>query len=81
MTDGANLSELHNPDVPVPDELQGNVAITTLNKLYNWSRRSSLWPMVFGLACCAIEMIVTATSRYDQARFGMEVFRPSPAPV
>jgi len=62
----------------IPPELEGQVAITTLDKIYNWSRRSSVWPMMFGLACCAIEMIVTASSRYDFSRFGMEVMRPSP---
>jgi NADH-quinone oxidoreductase subunit B len=56
----------------------GQVAVTSLDRLYNWGRRSSVWPMMFGLACCAIEMIATATSRYDFARFGMEVMRPSP---
>jgi NADH-quinone oxidoreductase subunit B len=70
--------DLLNPDIPVPDELTPNVAITTLDKIYNWSRRNSLWPMMFGLACCAIEMICTAASRYDLSRFGMEVMRPSP---
>ena len=54
------------------------VTITTLDKIYNWGRRSSIWPMIFGLACCAIEMICTAASRFDIARFGMEVFRASP---
>jgi len=72
------LHELHNPDIPVPDEMQNNVAITSLSQLYNWSRSHSLWPMLFGLACCAIEMIATAASRYDLARFGMEVMRASP---
>ena len=67
-----------NPDVPVPAELADNVFITSLDKVYNWSRRNSIWPMVFGLACCAIEMICTASSRYDLARFGMEVFRATP---
>ena len=62
----------------VPPELQSQVAITTLDKIYNWGRRSSVWPLMFGLACCAIEMICTAASRYDFARFGMEVMRPSP---
>ena len=70
--------ELSNTENPVPESLQGQIAITTLDKLYNWSRRSSVWPMMFGLACCAIEMIATASSRYDLARFGMEVLRPSP---
>ncbi len=66
------------PDIPIPDELANNVFITSLDKIYNWSRRNSVWPMVFGLACCAIEMICTAASRYDLARFGMEVFRATP---
>ena len=70
--------ELSNNDNPVPEGLQGQIAITSLDKIYNWSRRSSIWPMMFGLACCAIEMIATAASRYDLARFGMEVLRASP---
>jgi NADH-quinone oxidoreductase subunit B len=64
-------------DLIVPDEIQPNIFVTTLDKIYNWSRRSSCWPMMFGLACCAIEMICTAASRYDLSRFGMEVMRPS----
>src|SRR3990172_9386950 len=62
----------------VPPELRQNIAITTLDKIWNMGRRYSVWPMMFGLACCAIEMICTAASRYDLARFGMEVMRPSP---
>jgi NADH-quinone oxidoreductase subunit B len=54
------------------------VLVTTIEELYNWGRRSSIWPMQFGLACCAIEMIATTMARYDLARFGAEVFRPSP---
>jgi len=73
-----NLRELHDTEFPVPDELQSNLAITSLSKLYNWSRRSSMWPLLFGLACCAIEMIGTAASRFDLSRFGMEVMRGSP---
>jgi NADH-quinone oxidoreductase subunit B len=65
-------------DIPIPNELANNIFITSLDKIYNWSRRNSVWPMVFGLACCAIEMICTAASRYDLARFGMEVFRATP---
>ncbi len=64
--------------IGVPGDLQNNVFVTTLDKIYNWSRKSSMWPLLFGLACCAIEMIATAASRYDLSRFGMEVMRPSP---
>lgn len=49
-----------------------------LESVVNWARAGSLWPAQFGLACCAIEMMSTAASRYDMARFGMEVFRASP---
>ena len=62
----------------IPPELENNIAVTTLDKIYNWGRRSSVWPLMFGLACCAIEMVCVAASRYDLARFGMEVMRPSP---
>lgn len=65
-------------DIEVPAGLENNIFITSLDKIYNWSRKNSVWPMVFGLACCAIEMICTAASRYDLARFGMEVFRATP---
>jgi NADH-quinone oxidoreductase subunit B len=46
--------------------------------VFNWARKSAIWPLTFGLACCAIEMIASTTSRFDIARFGAEVFRPSP---
>jgi len=69
---------LQDPNYPIPDEMQSNVLISSVDKIYNWGRRSSIWPMMFGLACCAIEMICTAASRYDLSRFGMEVMRPSP---
>jgi NADH-quinone oxidoreductase subunit B len=65
-------------DIAIPPELANNIFITSLDKIYAWSRRNSVWPMVFGLACCAIEMICTAASRWDLARFGMEVFRATP---
>ncbi len=58
-------------------EKQG-VYVTTWDHLVNWGRSSSIWPLQFGLACCAIEMISTAASRYDIARFGSEIFRASP---
>ncbi len=69
---------LSKPDFDIPPEMQNQVALTTLDRIYNWSRKNSVWPMMFGLACCAIEMIAAAASRYDLARFGMEVMRPSP---
>ncbi|MEO1644463.1 MAG: NADH-quinone oxidoreductase subunit B family protein [Chloroflexota bacterium] len=73
-----NLQELNTTQYPVPADLQNTVAITSLSKLYNWGRRNSMWPMLFGLACCAIEMIATASSRFDFSRFGMEVMRATP---
>lgn len=71
-------NDLNSPGYDIPEELNDTVKITTLDRLYNWGRRSSLWPMMFGLACCAIEMIAAQASRYDMARFGMEVMRPTP---
>ncbi len=70
--------DLNTPGVDIPAELKSVVAITTIDRIYNWSRRNSLWPLMSGLACCAIEMICAAASRYDFSRFGMEVMRPSP---
>jgi NADH-quinone oxidoreductase subunit B len=72
------VDSLNTPGFEIPPELQGQIAITSLDKIYNWGRSASVWPMMFGLACCAIEMICTAASRYDLARFGMEIMRPSP---
>jgi NADH-quinone oxidoreductase subunit B len=60
------------------EKIPGGVLLTTVEKLVNWTRKSSLWPATFGLACCAIEMMATGAGRYDLARFGMEVFRASP---
>src|SRR5919199_3089869 len=71
-TPTANLFE----DVNVGLHKQG-FFVTSLNDLVNWARSSSLWPMTFGLACCAVEMMQAAASRYDLDRFG-SVFRPSP---
>jgi NADH-quinone oxidoreductase subunit B len=66
-------------DLDLKNELsRQGIFTTTLEELYNWGRKSSVWPLTFGLACCAIEMIATTMARYDLARFGAEVFRPSP---
>jgi NADH-quinone oxidoreductase subunit B len=54
------------------------LVLTTLDNAVNWVRKNSIWPMTFGLACCAIEMMSMGASRFDIARFGAEVFRPSP---
>jgi NADH-quinone oxidoreductase subunit B len=64
--------------IPIPNELQGHAMVTSLDSLVGWARRSALWPMTFGLACCAIEMMAVGTARFDISRFGAEVFRPSP---
>src|SRR3954467_983196 len=53
------------------------IVLTTLNSAVNWARKNSIWPMTFGLACCAIEMMSMSASRFDIARFGAEVFRGS----
>ena len=63
-------SDIGLPDIPV--------LTTTVEKMVLWARRSSIWPVTFGLACCAIEMMSMSAARYDIARFGAEVFRGSP---
>lgn len=78
MTEMTTNPAINAAGYEVPPEMRQNVAVTTLDKIWNMGRRYSVWPMMFGLACCAIEMICTAASRYDLARFGMEVMRPSP---
>ena len=60
------------------EEFRDSIITTTLDSALNWARKNSLWPMTFGLACCAIEMMSMMASRYDAARFGAEVFRGSP---
>ena len=61
-----------------PGPKEANILLTSASSIMNWAQRSSLWPLTFGLACCAIEMISAAAARYDMARFGWEVFRASP---
>lgn len=76
MGTAQNISQI---DEGLKSELQkSGIFVTTLDGLYNWGRRSSIWPLQFGLACCAIEMIATACARYDIDRFGAGLFRPSP---
>lgn len=62
----------------IENKFEKNFLITSVDYVFNWARKSAIWPMTFGLACCAIEMITASTARYDIARFGSEVFRPSP---
>jgi len=74
----SSTEPLAEPFIQVPDDLKGNLVVTSVDALINWSRKSALWPVTFGLACCAFEMIATAMGRFDIARFGMEAFRASP---
>ena len=60
------------------EKIPDSIILTTLDKMVNWARKRSMWPLGFGLACCAIEMISTFSAHFDLARFGMEVMRPSP---
>jgi NADH-quinone oxidoreductase subunit B len=60
------------------EELKRGLLLTTLDKGVSWARKQSLWPVTFGLACCAIEMMATGAADHDLARWGMEVFRGSP---
>ena len=62
----------------INNRFEKNFLITTVDYVFNWARKSAIWPMTFGLACCAIEMIAASTARFDIARFRSEVFRPSP---
>lgn len=74
----SNLITMDTLDLDIEQDLKKNLLVSSVDTVLNWARSSSLWPAMFGLACCAIEMIATATSRYDIARFGAEVFRASP---
>ncbi|MFP6901156.1 MAG: NADH-quinone oxidoreductase subunit B [Opitutales bacterium] len=75
----SDLSESVDLDDATRSEMEkAGVILSSVDWLYNWARSGSVWPLQFGLACCAIEMISSAGSRFDIARFGSEVFRPSP---
>src|SRR5476651_345017 len=69
---------VHGRDLSYNSKVEGNVVLTTLDASINWMRKNSLWPMPMGLACCAIELMATASARFDIARFGAEVMRFSP---
>ncbi len=75
-------TEAHSPNIMRAayggTEVPEGIVFAQLDKAVNWVRKNSIWPMSFGLACCAIEMMAMGASRYDIARFGAEVFRPSP---
>jgi NADH-quinone oxidoreductase subunit B len=73
---GRNRAKLQEADYGF-EEPEG-ILLTSLDYAVNWIRKNSIWPMTFGLACCAIEMMSTGAARFDIARFGAEVFRPSP---
>ena len=74
----SSAEPLAEPLIEVPDDIKGNLMVTSVDALVNWSRKSALWPVSFGLACCAFEMIASSMGRFDIARFGMEAFRASP---
>ena len=76
--DGGRKVTLDRPEDLTKVLQNEGIIMSQLDKAVNWARKSSLWPLAFGLACCAIEMMSMAADRYDVARFGAEVFRPSP---
>jgi len=78
MTTENNMPGIDLDDTTRAELERAGVIVSSVDFLYNWARGNSVWPLTFGLACCAIEMIASATSRFDISRFGMEVFRPSP---
>ncbi len=83
---GIDLDKIENPS-NVPEDFPGkvigagngaNIIVTSFDKIVNWSRSNSLWPLTFGTSCCAIEMMQTGASRHDWSRFGFEVARATP---
>ena len=73
-----SVDAMADPIVEVPDDLQRNLMVTSVDAMLNWARKSSVFPLSFGLACCAFEMMASGMARFDISRFGMEAFRPSP---
>ncbi|MBH52555.1 MAG: NADH-quinone oxidoreductase subunit B [Chloroflexi bacterium] len=73
-----HTEQVTEPIIEVPEELNRNVLVSSVDALLNWGRKSTVWPLSFGLACCAFEMMASAMSRFDISRFGMEVFRATP---
>ena len=67
-----------NSDIAFDNKIEGDIVISRLDSVINWVRSNSMWPMPMGLACCAIELMGTASARFDIARFGAEVMRFSP---
>ena len=65
-------------DTMLEELIKNNIILTSVNEVLGWARSNSIWPLTSGLACCAIEMMCAAAGRFDLARFGYEVFRPSP---
>src|SRR4026208_1687278 len=65
----------------IEDKFEKNIITTSVDYIFNWARKSALWPMTFGLACCAIEMMATGASRFDMDRLGAGIFRPRPRPA
>src|SRR5437667_3529618 len=78
MSDAAPTSAPTITDAERDELRRHGILLTSVEELYNWGRSHSVWPLQFGLACCAIEMIAASMARFDIARFGSEVFRPSP---
>lgn len=74
----ASPEAIPDPDRWLEEEIGRNVLVTTVDYVLDWARSRSIFPLMFGLACCAFEMITTATSRFDISRFGMDIFRWSP---
>ena len=70
--------EVFESSLELPEELKGHVMVMPIESLFNWARRNSLWPVTFGLACCAIEYMAFQNARFYASRFGMEVNRASP---